>query len=103
MRTGIEFFGKLNDSMLFRDSNGVPPNSKMATASQPTPLSEVIQEITMITGRSCKVHMPSLPLRELVPVQIADITPDRKGDWMETIDSSPQLLKRDDLREIILG
>jgi GDP-4-dehydro-6-deoxy-D-mannose reductase len=37
-------------------------------------ISEVIQAITMITGRSYKVHLPSFPTREMVPIQIADIT-----------------------------
>ena len=36
-------------------------------------ISEVIQEITMITGRSYKVHLSVQPPRDLVPVQIADI------------------------------
>ena len=37
-------------------------------------VTDVIQEISVITGRSYKSRIPALPVRELVPVQIADTT-----------------------------
>jgi GDP-4-dehydro-6-deoxy-D-mannose reductase len=49
-------------------------------------ISEVIQEITMITGISYTVHLPLHPLRDLVPVQIADTTLIEKvTGWRQSI------------------
>jgi GDP-4-dehydro-6-deoxy-D-mannose reductase len=53
---------------------------------------EVIQEITRITGRLYKVHMPELPVRELVPVQIADIRRiEKETGWRPSIPLSSSL------------
>ena len=47
-------------------------------------VSEVIQGISRITGRTYKSNISALPMQELVPVQIANITRIEK-DRMETI------------------
>lgn len=49
-------------------------------------VSEVIKEISVIIGRSHPVNMPESPLRELVPVQIADNTLiEKETGWRPSI------------------
>lgn len=49
-------------------------------------ISDVIQEISMIIGKSYPVYMPLSPMRELVPVQIADNSLiERETGWSPSI------------------